>query len=183
MVIIRYQHKCIMCKAGKYRSALDAKCLDCPIHSTSLQNSTSMQDCTCLPGYQHATNPMGPDVSCVECSAGYSSAGPWPSRLVMSEGMIAVKEAESLAHEKTGLGKNVLLSVCVSLSVCVCVRVLRVCVRVCACMYECERKREKRRECVCGMCVANLTIFSCSFCEKRSEISATSWVFVNLYDV
>jgi len=93
-----------MCESGKYCSALDAKCLDCPIHSTSLQNSASMQDCTCLEGYLYATSLMDADVSCKECSAGYSLAGPWPSRLVVSEGMVAVKNAEHFAHEKTGLG-------------------------------------------------------------------------------
>jgi len=104
VVIIRYQHKCVMCEAGKYRSALDAKCLDCPMHSYPLQNSASMQDCTCLQGYQRATNLIDQDVSCIECSPGYYSTGPWPSRLVMSEGMVAVRSAERIAQEKTGLG-------------------------------------------------------------------------------
>jgi len=103
VVIIRYQHKCVVCEAGTYRSALDAKCLECPMHSTSPQNSDSMQDCTCLEGYQRATNTAF-GVSCLECSVGYYSTGPWPSRLVMSEGMGAVKGAERFASAKTGLG-------------------------------------------------------------------------------
>jgi len=103
-VIIRYQHKCVMCESGKYRSAVDSKCLDCPIHSTPLQNSASMQDCKCSAGYQRPTNLVDQYVSCKECSAGYYSAGPWPSRLFMREGMVAVKNAERFAHEKTGLG-------------------------------------------------------------------------------
>ena len=84
---------CVPCLSGKYQLTNSSSCTSCPVNSTSLSASTSINNCTCNAGYFKSI-----DGNCTLCKSGTYKSSPGPGLcLPCSPGSVSVLQATACA--------------------------------------------------------------------------------------